>query len=94
MVEILKSGKTPEFEEPVWWGLTVGSLAYAVKARNSQGAIDRVASSLGRTGEDMVVVPTFTHPNEDSVQPLLDERYPDRDLVRVVPFSIDEHPVQ
>ena len=90
--DVLHIGTTPEFEQPVWWGLTVGSLAYAVRAKNSRQAIGVVAASLGRTSEDMVMVPTIVHPHDEESQPLLTERYPERELVRVIPFSMVEYP--
>ena len=88
MGEILRYGETPEFEESVWWGLSVGSLAYAVKAKNSQAVIDRAATLLGTTAEGIIAVPTIVHPHEDSIQPVLDEKYPNQDIVRIIPFSV------
>ncbi|MBI2420972.1 MAG: hypothetical protein HYV38_02730 [Candidatus Levybacteria bacterium] len=87
--------RTPEdllVEVPRWWGITVGSLAYAVFASDHDSAIDIVFDELGisRKGSP---VPVIFHEHDDEAQPLLTERFgTDEQAVRVVPFSIEPWP--
>ena len=74
--------------EPKWWGVTIGSLLYAVRANSGSEARVRALRALGVVPEENIV-PTFTELYEDEHQPDLDNKAAETDaqLMRLIPFS-------
>jgi hypothetical protein len=77
-----------ERTEPIWWGVTLGSSVYAVKAFNEDDAVTKAQDLLG--GEPFPIF--IVHPHDEGAQPLLEALYEGRDAVHVIPFSPIEYP--
>jgi hypothetical protein len=82
------AGDEVDRTEPVWWGVTLGSLAYAVKARKADEAVTKAQAARG--GTPFPIFLAALHGEE--YQPQLDELYPDRDVVHLIPLSMVEYP--
>jgi len=86
------SGETPTLEQPEWWGISVGRLCFAVKAIDAVSARELVARQLGIDSWEMIEVPTITRHHGPGYQEVFDERYPEHEVVRLIPWSRVEYP--
>lgn len=81
--------------KPAWFGVTVGSLAYAVHAVDQASARRLTFRAIGIPQKENKgnIVPTFVDRHPDEFQGQLTELYgARRQAVRVIPFSIDRWP--
>lgn len=80
-----------ELTEPEWWGITLGSTLYGVKALTADEAVDKAQSAFAdRFGSGFPIF--FAELHSEDIQPEFNVRYPDRDIVRLIPFSAVEYP--
>ena len=86
-----------QFEQRVagdkwWWGVTIGSLVWAVRAEDANEAVNLVYLKIGvpRNENPALVI---WHPHEDNFQEALNGRFgQDKQAIRVVPFTMDPWP--
>lgn len=78
--------------ESAWYGVSIGDLAYMVRATDGETALNHVLlEELGSVPSENIV-PSFVHRHEDEYQDEITSRYQDRSTVRVIPFSMVEFP--
>jgi hypothetical protein len=105
--DVTNSEEVLVLDQPAWWGVSIGNpdlgLAYAVRATNKNGALDLFAMEVGAPNRhELGTASWHLHPDvasdedglEIRVQDHLDERYPDRDIVRMQLFSLEEYPAE
>ena len=89
----IHEGQLPRFETPQWFGVSVGRMAFAVLGRDSTEARTKVATDIGIEDETTLAeVPVTTIHHDDPHQTVLTDRYSDREVVRLIPFSVVEFP--
>jgi hypothetical protein len=71
-----------------WWGVNVKDLMFAVNARKANEAITKTQGRIGSTLSQIYLV----EPYKEEFQRQFDERYPDKDIVQIIAFSLVEYP--
>jgi hypothetical protein len=79
----------PIFENAVWWTVAIGHETYEIKACdiNSVKAMAPVSGETDETAQAFIAV------SSEAKQEELNKRYEGRDVVRTIPFSALEFPV-
>ncbi len=73
--------------EPCWWGISEFNQLYAVQASSPDEAAILVEEFIGAP-----LTIFFVEKYEDEDQPSFEEKYADRGVVRLIPFSKEEWP--
>jgi hypothetical protein len=79
----------PIFENAVWWTVAIGHETYEIKACD----IDSVKAMVPESGETDEAAQAFITVSSEAKQEELNKRYKGRDVVRTIPFSALEFPV-
>lgn len=82
----IEAGEIPESQEPLWWGVTVGALAYAVFAPNKDRAIELTREAIGIPREHGAIVIYHNH-KKDAQRELTEKFGATERAIRVIPFS-------
>ncbi len=85
---VAPAGNEIERTEPVWWGITIGGAAFAVKALNADEAVAKAQETSGCYSFPFM----FAELHGEEYQPQFDERYPKGGTKRIIPFSMVEWP--